>query len=662
MALSAMFGSLAESAAMKTHEFDALIRKTHDYLYANSGIKTPEALQAEVAKIVMVLVADARKLVPARPAFKDDDGAWTRQAYEKLRVKKPDWDWGPIELDDDSIAWVLENLDGVDFGFAERDFLGDALEVMRSTDATRLGGQFFTDQRVTELTLKLLSYEPAEHDFLDVCAGTGGFLIPAVKTQASDKKTKQVFGVEIDPKISKLAQSTISHFAKLSKAQVFHADSLKSPEAWTAEMKKKIVPGTHLRLGSNPPFGTKIKIRDTNVLAQYDLAFQWRYDGKTWHPLKTKTARAPELLFIERNLQLAKPGEGVVGLILPYQILSGPQLGYIRQWLLLHAQMLAIVDLPSDTFQPWTGTKTSIVIFKRRATPLTSIDEVKKDPEIFMSVSEHIGHDRRGKPVLDSDGNIKQDLTEIAAAYDLFQEGKSFKKTHAGSFALKPSVILESSDNRLNAAHYKPSGSNVLKSFTQISDKKFDSVPIGSLVERVFCPGRFKRDYQENGGVPFLGGSNISQYVLTTDKALSTSDPHLEELQVKSDWILVTRSGSTGIVSRVPDAWNDYAISEHVIRIVPRKGREIEADYVETFLRSDWGQELLAMGIFGSVIDEITPEYISELPIPVPKDREKLKALSKHTSSVTKARDVAAKGLVAAQDELKGLLGDLINR
>ena len=78
MALSAMFGHLAESAAMKTHEFDALIRKTHDYLYANSGIKTPEALQAEVAKIVMVLVADARKLVPARPAFKDEDGSWTR--------------------------------------------------------------------------------------------------------------------------------------------------------------------------------------------------------------------------------------------------------------------------------------------------------------------------------------------------------------------------------------------------------------------------------------------------------------------------------------------------------------------------------------------------------------------------------------------------------
>ena len=162
--------------------------------------------------------------------------------------------------------------------------------------------------------------------------------------------------------------------------------------------------------------------------------------------------------------------------------------------------------------------------------------------------------------------------------------------------------------------------------------------------------------------MPFLGGSNISQYVLTTDKALSTTDPHLEELQVKSDWILVTRSGSTGIVSRVPDAWNDYAISEHVIRIVPSKGKEIEADYVETFLRSDWGQELLAMGIFGSVIDEITPEYIAELPIPVPKDREKLKALSKHASAVTKARDAAAKGLVAAQDELMGLLGDLINR
>jgi hypothetical protein len=98
-----------------------------------------------------------------------------------------------------------------------------------------------------------------------------------------------------------------------------------------------------------------------------------------------------------------------------------------------------------------------------------------------------------------------------------------------------------------------------------------------------------------------------------------------------------------------------------VIRIIPNKKMMFYADYVETFLRSKWGQDLLAMGVFGSVIDEITPEFISELPIPVPKDLDKVKEISKSAASVTKARDIAAGGLLKAQVDLESLLKKLIN-
>jgi hypothetical protein len=108
-------------------------------------------------------------------------------------------------------------------------------------------------------------------------------------------------------------------------------------------------------------------------------------------------------------------------------------------------------------------------------------------------------------------------------------------------------------------------------------------------------------------------------------------------------------------------SWDGFAISEHVIRIVPKKGMESEADFVETFLRSDWGQQLLAMGVFGSVIDEITPDFISELPIPLPCDLSRITELSRHAASVTRAREVAAQGLANAQKELAGLLSSLVS-
>ena len=127
---------------------------------------------------------------------------------------------------------------------------------------------------------------------------------------------------------------------------------------------------------------------------------------------------------------------------------------------------------------------------------------------------------------------------------------------------------------------------------------------IQDVVDKIFYPGRFKRNYVDRypEAVPFLGGANISQLMVTTDKWLSPNDPKLESLRVSAGWLLVTRSGSTGIVSSVPAAWEGFALSEHVIRIVPNP-RKLDPAYIQAFLRSEYGQEQLSRGVFGSVID-----------------------------------------------------------
>ena len=645
---------------MKTHEFDSLVRRSHDYLYANSSIKTPESLQAEFAKLIMVLVAEARGIIEGRPLMVGQEFEWITNSYKKLQKIKPDWNWGPFELDESSSLWILKTLMDIDFSNSERDFLGDALEVMRSTDAKRLGGQFFTDQRITELAMTLLQYDPLKHDFLDICAGTGGFLIPAIKRASKSPKSQAVMGVEIDSKISKLAQSTISHFSSEKKDVVINTDSLKNPSDWDASIRKQLIPGTHQRLGSNPPFGAKIKIQDPKILSQFDLAKRWKLVSGNWVPQKTRAPRAPEILFVERNLQLAEPGKGVCSLVLPYQILSGPQLGYVRHWLLTEAQIISIVDLPGDTFQPWTGTKTCVITFKRRKKPLEDLSDFSNDPKIFMSVAEHIGHDRRGNPIVGDDGSIKQDITDVGNAYLAYLKGKDFSEIHKGSFEIEPSEILNSGDLRLNAAFYNRANSDLMKKIANLSkNADLESARIGDLVERIFCPGRFKRNYVENDGVPFLGGSNITQFSLHTEKALSKTDEHLEELLVQPGWILVTRSGSTGIVSRVPEAWGKYAISDHVIRIVPKANSEVITGYIEAFLRSRNGQEMLSVGIFGSVIDEITPEFIGDMQIPFPKKVKDLETIGGLMNQVLVDRDSVEKNLKQAQQKLENLISKL---
>jgi restriction endonuclease S subunit len=121
--------------------------------------------------------------------------------------------------------------------------------------------------------------------------------------------------------------------------------------------------------------------------------------------------------------------------------------------------------------------------------------------------------------------------------------------------------------------------------------------------------------------VPFLGGANITDFIVKTAKAISLDDPRLSALQVRAGWILVTRSGTTGIVSTVPEAWDGFAISEHVIRIVPDP-RKAHPGFLFALLSSDYGQEYLRRGVFGSVIDEISPEYVGQIPIPSSLDKE----------------------------------------
>jgi type I restriction enzyme M protein len=627
------------------HRFERAVKDLHDHLYANSQLREPEALHAEVAKVLSVLIADARNA----------DGAGDRRAPAPatIRAAYAAGHEDEIELDHDAIASVAAYLGGIDLAFAGRDYVGDALEAMRSTAAKRLGGQFFTDQRVTHLAVALLDYAPGTHDFVDVCAGTGGFLIAAAATARQSSGPHQpISGTEIDPKIAGLAQRALAQLDS-GTIRVARQDALRPFGSWDGEAAALLEAGQHLRLASNPPFGMKITVKDATVLGQFDLAGSWTKRSGTWEMGERVVPRPPDILFIERNLQLAVPGEGRVALVMPYQILSGPRLGFVREWLLRHARVLAVVDLPEHTFQPWTGTKTSLLVFERRKTALPSWD-VRDEGSIFMAVAEHIGHDRRGNPILDNDGEVLTDLPAIASAWRAFREGREAEAEHPDAFAISSACITRSNDLRLNAAYHHPRATR-LRRVTRHASKEIEVVRLGDVVARIWCPGRFKRSYTDDQaqGVPFLGGANISQFSVTTSKYLHPDDPRLSELVVEPGLILVTRSGSTGIVSRVPAAWSGWAISDHVIRIEPIPER-LSGDYLEAFLRSSYGKELLAAGVFGSVIDEITPEYIGEMMVPVPKDSGVFERIVKGQREANAAREIVASGLKdsrAALDE-----------
>ena len=68
--------------------------------------------------------------------------------------------------------------------------------------------------------------------------------------------------------------------------------------------------------------------------------------------------------------------------------------------MLRNAQIIAVVDMARDLFQPKNDTQTSMVLMRRLSRDERDLAaRGKLDYPIFMAVTHRIGHDKRGKVI-----------------------------------------------------------------------------------------------------------------------------------------------------------------------------------------------------------------------------------------------------------------------
>lgn len=91
-----------------------------------------------------------------------------------------------------------------------------------------------------------------------------------------------------------------------------------------------------------------------------------------------------------------------MAIVLPDSILSNPGLFWLRSWILSKARVIASIDLPAVTFEPYTGTQTSVLLLQKKTTQDLVIEKSTGksiDYEVFMSTPEAVGKDRRGHTI-----------------------------------------------------------------------------------------------------------------------------------------------------------------------------------------------------------------------------------------------------------------------
>jgi type I restriction enzyme M protein len=403
----------------------AVFRDIRNHLAGNTtGITRDQALAQEIMAILFCKIYDElatrpKELPNFRVAVDEKPQKVTKRLKDLFNAVKAEYNdvfesSEEISLDPESITYVVGELQNLLITGATRDAIGEAFEVFIGPAVRGEEGQFFTPRNVVQMVVSILDPSPGEM-IIDPACGSGGFLIVALEhiwqKLEVEAKQKAWSPAQLERKKRDVAMRSVrgidkdSFLAKVTKAYmaiigdgrggIFCEDSLAEPANWKAQARSTIDLGKFDVVVTNPPFGSKIKIRGEHKLAQYKLAKNWKapkVPGAPWTSTDSlKKDQSPQVLFIERCIQLLKKG-GRLAIVLPESIFGMSNYGYVVSYLFENFKLRAFISLPEDVFQPYTHAKTCVVILEN--SPPNDNDEIE------MAIADWCGHDSRGNPTI----------------------------------------------------------------------------------------------------------------------------------------------------------------------------------------------------------------------------------------------------------------------
>lgn len=275
-------------------------------------------------------------------------------------------------------------------GSAAQDIMGDTFEYLLSEVATAgKNGQFRTPRHLIRFMVELLDPEPGQR-VIDPAAGTGGFLFSTQQHLMRKFSAQDNLVLEWDgtPHRAEGAAATPEQYAAIHNGANFvgldndrtmarigwmnlvlhdvidphllQGDSLSKREG-KDQIKQMLESETYDFVLANPPFTGTV---DSSDLEPDSLLFP-RVGGGGKKKDESITNKS-ELLFLWLMLDLLRVG-GRCAVIIPEGVMFGNTDAHVRlrRELLTEHVVEGVISLPGGVFQPYTGVKTSILIFRK---------------------------------------------------------------------------------------------------------------------------------------------------------------------------------------------------------------------------------------------------------------------------------------------------------
>ncbi len=668
------------------HNLKVVFKAIRNHLAGNTvGATRDEVLAQQLINIIFCKIYDERftrqdEMVEFRAGVDESDKVISkriRDIFKKVQTKyKEVIDFSDkISLDDKSVVYIVGELQNYCLTGSERDVVADAFETFIGYALKGGQGQFFTPRNIVRLMVKIIKPQP-DQLIIDPACGSGGFLVESLKFMWGELEFQSkeygwsdlalqeekmaaaihnIRGIEKDEFLSKVSKAYMAIIGD-GKGGIFCEDSLEAPKNWKDKTKQSIELSKFDVLLTNPPFGKDIKVVGESKLAQYDLANKWKKEGDTYIKTdKKNTEMRPEVLFIERSLQLLKDG-GVMGIVLPETFFHAPRARPVMQFMEDH-NIQWVIDLPHNTFRPHNNAKCIIIVLQKNT---------KQGKNIKFAVAEEMGHDHQGKEIYRWDPvTQKVDKDQIWDDIKLIiEENRKGKKKYIFSVASKqvkdrnifvPRYYWETKDKEVEEIA-KTTKLNLI-SIKQLIDE--------GVIQHFDGHGSPPAENKGRGDVSYIRVKDIVNWEVYKDPTSSIPENIYKKMKgenknLNAGDILYVRRGSyrIGSVAMVSPHDTNVLLTREilVLRVVGKNKYGLTPHYLLYLL----SHRLVAMQAFNKVLIETTLPNIAnrwqELKLPLFVDEDMAKTVTTQIEEVIKEKWSAIEKL----HKVKAVHGELV--
>lgn len=352
-----------------------------------------------------------------------------RFLYEQGRRKDPEVFKDDIKLDKHKIYTVVQYLQDINLTKTDLDSKGLAFQSFMGDFFRGDFGQYFTPDAIVDFIVNSIGVDK-NWKILDTSCGSGGFLLHALKKVREEADDifrdevgssswkyywhefaeKHLFGIEINEQISRVAKmNMIIHDD--GHTNIVTNDGLKNN--YSIEIENRNIhfqDGTFDLIMTNPPFGSVIKADEVPYYQEYELFQKNLGISETKDRIaddnnknKWRTSQNTEVLFLERCYRYLNEENGYIAIVIPDGILTNSSSQYVRDWLIEHFRILAIVSLPQHTFSHVkAGVKSSVLFLKKYPKATTKrFEQSLLDIKAIVRNEKGLDKDQRTKRILD---------------------------------------------------------------------------------------------------------------------------------------------------------------------------------------------------------------------------------------------------------------------